>query len=220
MTHRLPLALFALGLPLVAIACGGGGDLGAAPPGPTVSSPSAPFVPAPAPALWADDGCAVCHGADGSGAGGGPNIQCTTYARLDSHVRTAGTSHVGGAFPLLSDDELLQIEAFLRTADCPGTSPGDPTPPTGDVPSTHTKNEDGVLHHPDYERNLATCTTCHGANLEGTSFAPSCASCHGSDGFEDDAFEDEASDDGLEDDGEEFESDESEAENEVESEED
>lgn len=154
-------------------------------------SPTTPFVPAPAPALWADDGCAVCHGEDGSG-GGGPDIRCTSYAALDSYVRAVNTPHVGGAYPSLTDENLLALEAFLRAPDCPGTVPGQPTPPpSGGLPADHTENEDGVFHHPDYESNLSTCTTCHGPDLEGTSVAPACVSCHGTGGFDDDAFDDD-----------------------------
>ena len=164
--------------------CGSGSALDGDPAAASPGAPSASFTPSPPPAAWADDGCTNCHGTDGGGGGGGPNIQCTDFARLDAHLRPVTTSHAGGAFPALTDNELLDLEAFLRTADCPGDSPN--PPPSNGIPSTHTKSEDGVLHHPDYETNLATCTTCHGANLEGSSFAPSCASCHGSDGFDDD----------------------------------
>lgn len=191
-----PLAVLLLLLPVLGLAsCGSGSDLAGLPADAASPSPSSPtpFEPAPPPAMWADDGCISCHGADGGGAGGGPNIQCTDYERLDTHLRPVTTSHAGGAFPTLTDGELLDLVAFLRTADCPGG--GDPTNPSTGIPSTHTKSEDGVLHHPDYETNRATCTTCHGANLEGSSFAPSCASCHGSEGFDDDDDESEREDD-------------------------
>ena len=186
--HRFPATptvLLTLTILTGLAACGSGSDLGGSPTDGVPGSPSAPFEPAPPPAAWADDGCVACHGADGGGAGGGPNIQCTDYERLDTHLRPVTTSHAGGAFPGLSDNELHDLVAFLRTADCMGGDLANPPPPT-DVPSTHTQSEDGVLHHPDYETNLTTCTTCHGANLEGTSFAPACTSCHGGDGFDDD----------------------------------
>lgn len=189
-TPIFPSRIAVLALALGLAACGSGGDLAGAPldAAPTASNPSVPFVPAPPPALWADDACTLCHGANGGGAAAGPNVQCTDYDRLDAHVRTAPTSHAGGAFPALTDQDLLDLVAFLQTADCPGAIPGDPTspPPSSEVPASHTESEHGVLHHPDYESNLATCTACHGASLEGTSFAPACAMCHGGGGFDDD----------------------------------
>jgi len=170
-------------------ACGSGGDTGGLVADAGGSSPPS-FQPAPAPSLWTDDGCSGCHGADGSG-GFGPNLHCVDFQRLDTYLRDPSTTHTGGAHPEYTDADLQDLVAFLQTADCAGGG-GGTTPPPGGVPSTHTVNEDGVLHHPDYERNLATCTACHGANLEGSSIAPSCASCHGSGDFDDDVGDDES----------------------------
>lgn len=180
--HARLLRRTGLALALLLAACGGGGGSTS---DATPADGATPFAPAPPPAAWADDGCAACHGGDGGGGGGGPDVRCTSYERLDTYLRDVSTSHAGGAFPGLGDDELLAMEDFLRTADCAGDGPGG-------IPATHTVSEDGVLHHPDLETNLATCTACHGANLEGTRTAPACAACHGSGGFDD---EDERDDD-------------------------
>jgi len=169
------------------VACGGGGspDLGLG-----RSSGGTPFNAVQPPALWTNDGCVACHGPDGAGTSAGPDIRCTSFARIDVFVRTAPTSHPGGVFPQLTDANIDDLVAFLRTPACSANTPTSPAV-GGNPPASHTQSEDGVLHHPDYKTNLATCTACHGANLEGSSIAPACASCHGTDHINDDG-EDEA----------------------------
>jgi len=43
----------------------------------------------------------------------------------------------------------------------------------------HTKNKDGVLHGPDLKQPNSYCVSCHGADLRGSTTAPSCYKCHG-----------------------------------------
>ncbi|OGH00908.1 MAG: hypothetical protein A2600_03385 [Candidatus Lambdaproteobacteria bacterium RIFOXYD1_FULL_56_27] len=43
----------------------------------------------------------------------------------------------------------------------------------------HTKSKDGVMHGPDLKNPNTYCVSCHGADLRGTTEAPSCYKCHG-----------------------------------------
>lgn len=47
-----------------------------------------------------------------------------------------------------------------------------------DAPSSHTVNENGVMHAPGLTNPTVNCTGCHGASLQGGR-GPSCTSCHG-----------------------------------------
>jgi len=43
----------------------------------------------------------------------------------------------------------------------------------------HTSNQHGYAHGPDLYNPTVSCTSCHGADLLGSSSAPSCYKCHG-----------------------------------------
>ena len=47
-----------------------------------------------------------------------------------------------------------------------------------DAPSSHTVNNDGVMHKEGLQDPETNCTSCHGADLKGGD-GPSCYKCHG-----------------------------------------
>jgi cytochrome c553 len=126
--------------------------------------------------LFADNGCATCHAADGTG-GIGPSIRDASVASLDSVLRAAGSTHSGGTLPDLSDQDLTDLASFL------GTTTSDSTDDTTDSGSSiHTVDAkgSGVLHGSGLSDPMANCTVCHGADLFGSGNAPACWGCHGS----------------------------------------
>ncbi|MFV1957905.1 MAG: cytochrome c3 family protein [Planctomycetota bacterium] len=156
--------LAVLGAALLA-ACGSADPVAGSSPDDAAAPPS--DVPS---ALYAENGCAACHGSDGSG-GFGPDIRCYPSDGLDAYVRTDGSPHTGGSFPTLTDADLDEMATFLATGACP-----DP------FPSSHDVLQSGISHRPGAADAQAACTPCHGPDLAGHGSVPSCASCHGTSG--------------------------------------
>ena len=126
-------------------------------------------------ALYTDRGCALCHG-DGGADGIDPRILSIGIDRLDEVLRDPASDHTGGVFTELTDDDLTDLAAFLGDEAAPGdgddvaSGPGDLHPvPLG--PSE-------TMHGEGFADPLVNCAACHGSDLSGTAFAPSCTSCH------------------------------------------
>ena len=82
-------------------------------------------------------------------------------------ARTWPRTVAGGLVPVL-----LVVGAFMGCSDS-GTPPED-------APEGHTVVKDGVPHAPGLNDPLASCVTCHGADLRGGDGGePSCFACHG-----------------------------------------
>ncbi|MCA9252521.1 MAG: hypothetical protein KDA54_15455 [Phycisphaerales bacterium] len=123
---------------------------------------------------YADNNCAACHGADGSG-GLAQSILGTSISGLDAVLRDSASTHPGGTVLDLTEQELEDLSAFLRATDA--TTNGEDAPPA----PTHTVDAlaSGVLHAPGLADPLNNCTACHGSDLTGAGTVPSCTSCHG-----------------------------------------
>jgi hypothetical protein len=50
---------------------------------------------------------------------------------------------------------------------------------SGNSPSSHTVNKNGVFHKTGLTNPLTNCIECHGSDLRGGSVGVSCYSCHG-----------------------------------------
>ena len=125
-------------------------------------------------ALYADRGCSACHAQDGSG-GFGPSLLSVDLATLDMMLRDPGTSHPGGLFADLTDQDLEDLLAFLApvvtdTPDDTGTGDdGGETP--GDGGGTPSNGSDSAANGASIFA-AEGCTNCHGADGSG-GFGPS-----------------------------------------------
>ncbi|MFQ5502409.1 MAG: c-type cytochrome, partial [Phycisphaerae bacterium] len=126
-------------------------------------------------ALYADRGCSACHAQDGSG-GFGPSLLSVDLATLDMMLRDPGTSHPGGLFADLTDQDLEDLLAFLAPVvtdtpngpgsdggGVPGNGGGGTTPPGGGSDSA--ANGASIFA-------AEGCINCHGADGSG-GFGPS-----------------------------------------------
>lgn len=123
--------------------------------------------------IFSENFCGACHGDDGSG-GFGPDIRWANVETLDEQLRPSESSHFGGVFGFLTDEDLRNLDAFL--------DPGPPWIPNETVPEERIHvvpmGSNGILHAEGFALPLANCTPCHMPNLAGNEFAPSCTSCH------------------------------------------
>lgn len=163
-------SVLCLGLVLALCACG----TGEAPVPESDPDEGTPPLPQDGALVWADNGCGSCHAADGSG-GFGPDVRCTDAARLDTYIRTAGTSHFAGAYPALTLADLNALVAFLDTGDCDGGGGG-----TLDCFACHNVAQDNGDNTPAGGRRAVTAefsmASHHGAGADTT--AADCVVCH------------------------------------------
>lgn len=99
--------------------------------------------------------CAVCHGADGSGAGPFPDSIQGATGMLGVVQNGVGEMP---AFPQLTAEDVLAMEAYLATFANSGGGGGALPPPT--PPETWQAH---------YQQQ---CSACHGANGEGNALGP------------------------------------------------
>ncbi|MFQ5490783.1 MAG: hypothetical protein ACE5GE_08695 [Phycisphaerae bacterium] len=123
--------------------------------------------------LYSDSGCGLCHSETGAGDIG-PDIRFVGIEALDTKLRDPASTHPGGVFPDLTDDDLIDLAAFLSSGDA------DDEPPPSDSEPFHRFDlgDSGVLHGEGYADPLTNCTACHGPELGGAGAAPSCTLCH------------------------------------------
>ncbi len=99
-------------------------------------------------ALFSDN-CAVCHGDDGSG-GIGPDIRGVTADEIENAVNTVTLM---SGFSFLEENDLISLSDFLAIQE--------------DDAETDVE-----------ELNTASCTECHGDDLNGGISGVSCYACH------------------------------------------
>jgi predicted CXXCH cytochrome family protein len=163
---RTLLIVLLVATPLAA--CGSGSPADVVPGSPTDPGDEEP-PPTPGPdgaAVYADAGCAPCHGDDGA-SGFAVSVACYPADGLDAYVRRDGSVHMGGTQPDWTDHELAALAEFLGGDTC-----------ASNVPASHDVSQLGTMHRAGFADAETNCTPCHGEGNEGYGSVPSCASCH------------------------------------------
>ena len=131
--------------------------------------------------------CITCHGSDLKGAGTAPScFSChgeiwSAVIPGDHTISKNGKMHKDGFAAPLTNCIACHGSDLLGA----GTAPScyqchaDIWNGGAGLPADHTISKDGYLHKSGYKKPLTNCAICHGADLKGTAFAPSCYTCHG-----------------------------------------
>lgn len=116
-------------------------------------------------ALYADRGCSACHAQDGSG-GFGPSLLSVDIPTLDRMLRDPATTHPGGLFAELTDQDLEDLLAFL-------------VPATSEPPDDTGSGGGGTPGDGGGAPGGGSDSAASGAAIFA---AEGCVNCHGSDG--------------------------------------